>query len=143
MDQVTPRGLSAEELLALDLEFDLWVMEGACVHRNMEIASERISNWGGLRQFQHALHHLGRDLYPALLREIPDGNGGMTKPADARTCLAELDRFRATGPFSGTVELVDVDKGEVIHSRIEPYDGWLSTNADTGVSHRLTVDGAL
>lgn len=141
VNQTTPENLSLEEVLPLYLEYDLWVMEGACAHFNMLIACERISNWSGLREFQHALRSLGKDAYTSLLREIPNSNGGMTKPADAWMCLAELDRFCSTGPFGRIVELVDGDSGEVIHSRVGPYDGWLGTDGATGISHRLNMDG--
>ena len=141
VDQVTPENLSAEEVLALDLEYDLWVMEGACTHESMCIAAEHISNWGGVREFQQALRSLGPNSYAALLREIPNRNGGSTKPADARLCLGELDRFCSTGSFGQVVELVDAGSGRVLHSRVGPYDGWLGTAGTTSISQRLSADG--
>ena len=141
VNQTTPENLSAQEILALDLEYDLWVMEGACTHQSMRIARERISNWSGLHEFKHALRSLGEGSNVALLREIPNRNGGLTKPADARVCLAELDHFCLTGPFGQIVELVDGGSGEVIHTRVVPYHGWLRTNGATGISYRLTMDG--
>ena len=137
-----PEGLPEEEHMALYLEYDLWVLEGACAHESMSVVGERISNWSGLREFQHALRSLGEGSNAALLREIPNRNGGLTKPADARMCLAELDSLCLTGPFDQIVELVDAGSGGVIHSRVGPYDGWLGTNGATGVSRRLTMDGS-
>ncbi len=141
VNQTTPENLPTPEVLALDLEYDLWVMEGACAHQLMCAARERISNWSGLREFQHALRSLGKGSNIALLREIPNRNGGLTKPTDARMCLAELDNFCSTGPFGQVVELVDGGNGEVIHSRVAPYHGWLGTNGATDISRRLTMDG--
>ena len=136
-------GLSAQESLALYLQDDLWFEESACAHRTMRIALERISNWGGLRAFKHALRSLGEDIYPTLLREIPNTNGGVTQPADARLCLAELSRFSAVGPFGQIIELIEASSSDVIHSRIVPYDGWLGTDGATHISIRLTADGVL
>ncbi len=141
VNQITPENLSEQKILELYLEYDLWVMEGACAQRSMSIAREHVSNWGGLREFQHALHSVGEGLCATLLREIPNSNGGLTKPAAARTCLAELDHFCSLSQFGTIVELVDGDSGGVIHSLVEPYHGWLATNGATNVSFRLNVDG--
>lgn len=139
--QSIPTNISIEKLCALDLEYYNWIMDDACVHQRMEIVAERISNWAGLRSFQHALRSLGEASYPALLREIPNRNGGLTKPADARICLAELDCFCSAGPFGRIVELLDGNSSAVLHSRVESYDGWLGTDGATGISHRLNSDG--
>lgn len=138
-----PDGLPEEELMALYLEYDLWILEGACAHDSMSVVGERISNWGGLREFQHALRSLGEGSNAALLREIPNGNSGLTKSADARMCLAELNRFCSASAFGRVIELVDGNDGGVIHSRIGPYDGWLGTDGATGISSRLNLDGTL
>ena len=89
VEQTTPEGISEKEYLALCLEYDLWVMEGACVHELMCIACERISNWAGLREFPHALRCVGESRCATLLREIPDLNGGMTKPLAAQIYLTK------------------------------------------------------
>ena len=140
VDQVMSKDLLIEEVLALDREYDGWV-EKACAHPSMCVARERISNWGGVREFQHALRSLGPGSYAALLREIPNLNGGSTKPADAWLCLAELDRFCSAGSFGRTVELVDAGSGKVLHSRVGPYGGWLSTAGATNITQRLNADG--
>ena len=141
VSQVMPEGLSLEEVMTFHLEYELWMMEHACVHEDMRIASERISNWAGLREFQHALHIMGEDACANLQRQIPDFNGGLTGPADAQRCLVELEYFCSTTSFGETVELIAGDMGEVLHSRVAPYAGWLSTNSATGISCRLTADG--
>ncbi len=142
VNQTTPTGLSMQEVLALDLEYDCWIMEGACAHEFMDLARERIANWGGLREFQHALRCVGEGLCTTLLHEIPNSNGGLTTPAAAKFCLLELDRLASVGEFGHIVQLSNGTTGEVIHSRVAPYNGWLSTNGKTNTSTRLDADGA-
>jgi hypothetical protein len=141
VEQVTPEHLSVEDFLALDLEYDRWVAESACAHRWMCSARERISNWSGLREFQHALRSLGEGSYAALLREVANKNRGLTLPADARACLDELNRFTSLASFGETVQLVESTNGNVLHSRTGPYDGWIGANGAIGISRRLTADG--
>ena len=140
VNQTIPEHLPEQEDVELYVEHYLWVMQGACAHEHMRIVSERISNWGGLRDFQHALRSAGRERHAALLREIPDGNGGLTTPAAARMCLTELDHFCSMGEFGTVVELVDGASGDVVHIRTEPYDGWLASSGATGITFRLNAD---
>ena len=107
----------------------------------MNLAAEWISNWAGVRAFQGALRTLGEAPYAALLQQIPDVNGGLTRPADARRCLTELDQFSREPPFGCKVVLCAAETGETLFDRVEPYDGWLATAGATSVSYRLTADG--
>ncbi len=137
LDRIEPEGLSAQEGLALYLEDDLWFEQSACAHPKMWVAHERISNWGGLGAFRHALRSLGENPCATLLREIPDSNGGMTKPVDARACLVELSHFCAMGPFGQLNQIIECSHGDVIIAE----GGWLGTSGSAGVTLRLTADG--
>lgn len=138
---VIPDTFSATQDMELYAEFSVWREKHACVHHNMCAANERIASWGGIRLFQAALRNHGTERYATLLREIPDGNGGTTQPEAALACLAELDDFTASVATQRRVELVDVNSGQVLCTRVPAYEGRFAGNAST--SFRLSEDGAL
>jgi hypothetical protein len=90
----------------------------ACEHPDMDVASERISNWAGYREFQEALGRLGWDSFPTLRDELPEGNGGAMFPISATKALGELDLFEREQVGSEKTVLVDSDSGELQHTYI-------------------------
>ena len=123
-------------------EFNQWVQR-ACAHPGMFQAVERISNWAGVRAFQHALRTIDKQGFQNLLREIPDNNGGLTSPEVTKHCLQELDRFGTVGSFGRYVQLIDSDTGSLLTDRIEAYDGWFMSGGSTGYQFSLESDGHL
>lgn len=121
-------------------EFDQWV-EHACAHSGMRQAQEHVQSWPGVRAFQNALRTIGEECFRTLLREIPDGNGGLTSPEAAKDCLQELDRFQSAGTFGCHIELVDSDTGSRLAERTEDYDGWFASFGKTGYEFSLSGDG--
>jgi hypothetical protein len=113
--------------------FDTW-MNNACDHPGMEIARERISNWGGYRLFQAALR-TGGERFAALLEALPNGNGGLTSSIDAKRCLASLEAFATQGEFGKQVLLVNAETNERHFEYIESYQGifLMSQGYDAGV----------
>lgn len=120
-----------EDCLRLDLPwedhaeahdtFDRW-MESCCPHPEMQFARERVSNWGGVRQFQDQLKELGIDQFPTLRDVLPAVNGGLVPSDRSRTALAELDDF-AVRRFGSKIVLFDVETGESLHEYIAAYGG--------------------
>lgn len=141
VDIVIPDTFSATQDTELYVEFSEWREKHACVHHNMCAACERIANWDGIRLFQAALRNHGGERYATLLREIPDGNGGATQPEAALACLAELHDFTVLVATQRRVELVDVNSGQVLCTRVPAYGGRFAGNAST--SFRLSEDGFL
>jgi len=136
------------DLLELDLpwqgneklhnQFERWRQQ-CCAHQGMWLVNERISNWGGVRDFQQALRSAGATRFPTLLAQIPNLNGGRTPPASAQLCLPELDAFAAMGAFGSQIWLVDAETGSRLHNYVEAYDGVFimigSEGMDVGVDH--------
>jgi len=103
-------------------EFDRW-LETCCPHPDMDYASEHVSNWGGLRQFQSQLLELGIDQFPTLRDVLPQTNGGRVSAEQSRAALVELDDFGRRS-LGSKVVLVDEEAGEAIHEYIPLYRGW-------------------
>lgn len=120
--------------------FQDW-LESCCEHPRMRFAWERISSWAGVRHFQNALRALGADKFPRLLAAIPDTNGGMTKPADAGACLAELSAFEKQGSFHRRIHLTDAETGDVIHDYVEDYGGVFAWLGQEGIEMGVDADG--
>jgi hypothetical protein len=118
--------------------FDKWRERGACPHEDMEIASVRVSNWCGYRHFQQALRNAGRDRFPVLCGELPDGNGGHMQAGSARRALAELDAFTASAYLGADTWLVDAETDERLIESIEAYEGVFVLDGTTG--RRAGVD---
>jgi hypothetical protein len=103
-----------------------WLAD-ACPHRNMRQASERVSNWSGVRQFQTAMSDLGWEHFPTLKAELPGVNGGMMPAAAATRVLGELEHFErhatSEGGLSDDVVLCDEADGAVVLEYVAAYDG--------------------
>jgi hypothetical protein len=89
----------------------------------IELVSERISNWGGVRYFQQALAQIGWEHFPTLHAEIPDANGGFTSAQASAAALKELKYFKEhltsiTYPF-----LIDTEQDTILREYTEAYDG--------------------
>jgi hypothetical protein len=111
-----------------------------CEHHRMETASERISNWAGVRMFTEALGKVGRENFPVLTEGLPSGGGGvggLTTPQASDAALRELNFFRQQ-PFIGKIAvLVDSRSGYVIFRHIAAWKGafiWNRYGVDAGVS---------
>ena len=108
---------------AADNAFYAWMTGDACPHRHMELVSERVSNWSGVRLFQQALRAAGEHRFPTLAAALPDLNGG-SLPADrAAVALAELDVIAGTERITDEVELIDEATGAVVMQYVEAYRG--------------------
>jgi hypothetical protein len=101
---------------------DEW-MQTACLHPDMNQASEHVANWPGYRAFQQALGRAGWDHFPTLRSELPESNGGLTPPSAAALALEELNRFRSLGEVGRDTFLVETATGEVLHRHIAVYRG--------------------
>ncbi|MEV6520240.1 hypothetical protein AB0M37_31085 [Micromonospora chalcea] len=129
---VEPVGIDEEGYLALLLQwegneaahrtFDAWQAE-ACPHRHMELVSERVSNWAGVRLFQQALRAAGEHRFPTLAAALPDANGGSLSADRAAVVLAELDAIAGTDRITDEVELIDEATGAVVMQYVEAYRG--------------------
>jgi len=94
--------------------------QACCEHKDMRIASEHISNWGGYRALQEALDAAGWDNFPTLKQQLPTTNGGMTTCAASEAALAELALFREL-PVIGTNAYVVDDAGNPLFPHIRAY----------------------
>ncbi|APR87986.1 hypothetical protein A7982_13335 [Minicystis rosea] len=104
----------------------------ACEHQNMNAASERVSNWSGVRAFQTALREVGEGHFPVLLAEIPDANGGLMKPAACAAGLRELARFTELVRSTRSTFLVDDETGTELYRYIPQYHGVFQLSREHG-----------
>jgi hypothetical protein len=109
--------------------FDQW-LNTACMHPDMEYASEFVSNWSGYRSFQQALAATGGCWFPTLIGELPEGSGGLTSAAAAAKMLEELTSFIEWDNLGWKTVLVDTDTGQELQEYIEAYDGIFHLGAD-------------
>ena len=126
-----PRSLIVDEGEGLDFsgpddrmyyKFRSWQRD-ACAHAGMEMASERISNWGGYRLFQDALSTAGWEHFPTLEAQLPAANGGSMPASDAGQALEELRYFSDQAELGTQTNLVDGESGAEIQTYIADYDG--------------------
>ena len=108
----------------------------ACPHERMKQASERVSNWAGVRMFQQVLEGMGWSHFPALHSGLPDANGGGMPAEQASMVLAELEFFRSTTRLEDEVVLVDEATGQTLMSYVAAYDGVMML----GPNYRAGVD---
>ncbi|MDG4799805.1 hypothetical protein [Micromonospora sp. WMMD980] len=80
---------------AADHAFHAWRAGDACPHPHMELVSEGVANWTGVRLFQQALRAAGANRFPTLTAALPDRNDGGLPADRAADALAELDAFAA------------------------------------------------
>ncbi|WP_433657847.1 hypothetical protein ACQPW1_39160 [Nocardia sp. CA-128927] len=120
--------------------FDGWIHSGACPHKRMESASERIANWSGYRLFQSALDAVGAADFPTLSAELPNANGGLLQPTSAAAALIEVAAFRAQTVVSTETVLVDAATGETLITGVPAYNGIFIWDGRT--KHNFAVDAA-
>jgi hypothetical protein len=84
-----------DQAMAKDIAFDVWKVNGACSHENMQLVHERIANWSGVGGLRQALREAGESEFATVLAELPEGNGGHTPSALALRMVEEIDRFLA------------------------------------------------
>src|SRR5882724_3075068 len=110
--------------------------ETACPHKDMEAASEHISNWGGYRIFQSALETAGWQHFPTLQAELPNANGGRMSAGAAARALAELTYFTEQAEIGTETVLLNEDTSSVVTTYIAAYDGetYLSLGRTAGVA---------
>jgi hypothetical protein len=110
--------------------FDAWVDNG-CGHPRMRfVDGVHIGNWGSFRRFQAALRSFCGERFGHLLACLPDSNGGLTLPTDAKICLAQLEDFAAQADFGQQVQLIDVETGRCIFTYFESYRGVVILTGD-------------
>ncbi|MFG1676004.1 hypothetical protein [Micromonospora sp. NPDC049282] len=115
--------------------FYAWMSGDACPHPHMELVSEGVANWTGVRMFQQALRAAGVDRFPTLAAALPDRNDGGLPAARAADALAELDAFAASR-LADEVVLVDEATGRSVMPYVEAYRGVLML----GPAYRAGVD---
>ncbi|MFC5184245.1 hypothetical protein [Actinomadura harenae] len=108
---------------SLGAAFWEWKTHAACAHEDMEIASERISNWGGYRYLKQAMETAGWERFPVLREHLPEGNGGELPAERAQEALDELEAFRACDDVGRETVLLDEDTGTVLAASIRAYGG--------------------
>ncbi len=113
----------------------------ACEHEDMEIASERIANWGGLRYFQQALDRVGWEHFPTLRDEIPDYNGGFTPPQASAKALEELKFFQEQRKLGSYPFLIDTERGTELREYTEAYEGIFIMDGRHGMFIGFDKDG--
>jgi hypothetical protein len=118
--------------------FHEWLATGAvCEHPNMEYASVRISNWGGVHDFQAALEEAGWELFPTLHAYLPTANGGHLPASAAGAALEELQTF--TERYTSSVPvLVNVETGV-----LERENGFYQKQARVPLPSGMGVNGPL
>jgi hypothetical protein len=104
-------------------EFDRWVVEQACAHRRMHLASVRVANWASYRLFQQALATAGWERFPTLHGYLPDVNGGSLPAASAASALAELRQFGAEERLGTWTHLIDEQTGARLAFGVPAYEG--------------------
>ncbi|SCG78867.1 hypothetical protein [Micromonospora humi] len=102
--------------------FYAWLAGDACPHPHMELVSEGVANWTGVRLFQQALRAAGEERFPTLAAALPDRNDGGFPAEQAAAVLAELDAFRASA-VADEVALVDEATGQVVMQYVEACRG--------------------
>lgn len=113
-------------------QFEEWE-KTCCEHKQMEAASEHISNWSGYRLFQAALENVGWENFPLLAKELPNANGGLMASEAAASALFELDLFRRQ-PFIGqNAAIIDSKSGYVIFEHISAYEGVFVLDGLSGI----------
>jgi len=112
--------------------------QSCCEHEGMKVASERIANWAGYRQFQSALGEVGWHLFPVLQEQLPNANGGLTPSEASAKALAELDVFVAAGEIGMKTVLVDTASGHALYEYIADYDGVFILSGKHGVHAGLS-----
>lgn len=80
--------------------------------RCMDVALEGVSNWSGVRAFQEALRSVESAVFPVLLAELPNANGGQCPAAACGQILAELDRFDSLERVCRSTWLVNSATGD-------------------------------
>ncbi|MEZ6070030.1 MAG: hypothetical protein R3C10_07060 [Pirellulales bacterium] len=117
----------------------LWEWQrNCCEHEGMNYCSHRISNWYGYRLFQAALQNAGAELFPMLVEELPDLNGGLTESRAAASCLRELATFREKGVIGTKTVLVDTNADVVIREFVAVYEGVFILAGSAGLHFGLT-----
>lgn len=116
---------------------DGWIRNGACPHKHMDFASERISNWSGYTLFQSALEAAGSD-FPTLSAELPNHNGGQLSPTSAAAALIEIAAFRAQPTVGTETNLIDASTGETLITGVPIYGGVFIWDGRT--KHNFALD---
>jgi len=124
---------------ALHDAFDDWRYNG-CPHKRMELVTERVSNWAGVRMFQHALRPLA-DSYPRLATVLPNVNGGTLPPAEAAEVLVEIAAFRGATELGRRWMLVDEANGDLVATYVPAYEGVWILDGRTGHDVGIDPDG--
>jgi hypothetical protein len=127
-----------EENGRLHMRFHQW-MANACAHPRMIYSNEHIGNWTQYRSFQQALGIAGWQHFPTLKAELPQSNGGITRPEASLKMSQELDSF-VNADLGLTTELVDCATGNGLYEYIESYDGFFGYGGD-GIDRGVDPNG--
>jgi hypothetical protein len=85
---------------------------GACAHRDMWFASERIGTWGSVGVFSDMMELVGWDRFPSLRQSF--GESTQVSAHAATRILEDLNRFDQLTQLGDIARLVDVETGDLI-----------------------------
>ncbi|QGJ70262.1 Hypothetical protein PBC10988_19570 [Planctomycetales bacterium 10988] len=94
-----------------------------CPHPGLYQAQERIGNWASISMLKMALGKVGWEYFPVIDQELPQGNGGITKPSQSAKALRELAFFERQGVIGKTTVLVDSTTGKELRKRVPSHNG--------------------
>jgi hypothetical protein len=135
--QNPPSEDEAEEAYA---ELRQWLAR-CCPHPNMNFANEFIASWKGYQTFSDALEALGADDFPHLMRQLPDGEDGITPATIAQAMLSELDNFEKRQTDIKQAILVDSERNEIISMGSQVLRGTLAMDRNSGFDIGFTEEG--
>ncbi|MEL6407782.1 MAG: hypothetical protein AAFV98_00620 [Chloroflexota bacterium] len=91
-----------------------------------------ISSWKGFRSFTDAIDQLGKDRFPVLVNQLPDGDEGYSTAVQAATMLEELNLFIAEQTNVQQAVLVDSERKHDISMGSNVLGGALTTDRLSG-----------
>lgn len=91
-----------------------------------------ICGWHSFRKFGEALEEAGWDAFPTLVVPFNDQVWSETPTSECEAALKEIDHFLGLGQIGIRTVLVDEISGEIIHERLEAYQGELGSVGEPG-----------
>lgn len=125
---------------ALHHRFEDWVFN-ACPHEEMELASEHVANWVGVRAFQNFLKSIDDSVYQIILEQLSNANGGIVEPAIVREILASLRALQNSEKGFDAIVLLDEETSEVIWEYIPAYKGKMILNSRENLNLGINESG--
>lgn len=112
-------------------DFRAWLAT-CCSHSNMHYAQEFIASWKGHQAFVEAIEALGKEAFPLLLSQLPDGEDGITSSDIAQAMLLEVADFEARYITLTHTVLRDTERDDIISMGSQVMNGVLAMDRLTG-----------